>query len=70
MIIVNSPHNPTGAVFSKAAVTELCALDNEHDLVVVSDEVYEHILFDDTPHRPIATYEAMREPITPIDAKN
>ncbi|MDT9408418.1 pyridoxal phosphate-dependent aminotransferase [Corynebacterium rouxii] len=61
MIIVNSPHNPTGAVFSTAAITELCALAIEHDLIVVSDEVYEHMLFDDTTHRPIATYEGMRE---------
>ncbi|MHC9941816.1 aminotransferase class I/II-fold pyridoxal phosphate-dependent enzyme [Corynebacterium diphtheriae] len=63
MIIVNSPHNPTEAVFSKEAITELCALATEHDLIVVNDEVYEHLLFDDTTHRPIATYEAMREPI-------
>ncbi|CAB0769261.1 aminotransferase class I/II-fold pyridoxal phosphate-dependent enzyme [Corynebacterium diphtheriae] len=63
MIIVNSPHNPTEALFSKEAITELCALATEHDLIVVNDEVYEHLLFDDTTHRPIATYEAMREPI-------
>ncbi|UEB40119.1 aminotransferase class I/II-fold pyridoxal phosphate-dependent enzyme [Corynebacterium diphtheriae] len=61
MIIVNSPHNPTGAVFSKEAITELCALATENDLIVVGDDVYEHMLFDDTTHRPIATYEAMRE---------
>ncbi|SPJ40220.1 putative N-succinyldiaminopimelate aminotransferase DapC [Corynebacterium diphtheriae subsp. lausannense] len=61
MIIVNSPHNPTGAIFNEAAIRELCTIANDHDLIVVSDEVYEHMLFDDSTHRPIATYQGMRD---------
>ena len=60
-IIVNSPHNPTGMVFSDddlAAIAELCHI---HDAIAISDEVYEHLLFDGRVHRSIATLPGMRE---------
>ena len=58
MILLNSPHNPTGAVFSRAELTGLASLACEHDLLVVSDEVYEHLVFDGE-HLPIATFPGM-----------
>lgn len=58
MIIVNSPHNPTGAVFSRAALEELAQLCVRHDLLVLSDEVYEHLTFGAT-HTRIADLPGM-----------
>ena len=60
LILLNTPHNPTGAVFSRAELTGIAALACEHDLLVVSDEVYEHLIFDGE-HVPIATLPGMRE---------
>jgi N-succinyldiaminopimelate aminotransferase len=60
LILLNTPHNPTGAVFSRAELTEIAALACERDLLVVSDEVYEHLIFDGE-HVPIATLPGMRE---------
>jgi N-succinyldiaminopimelate aminotransferase len=60
LILLNSPHNPTGAVFSRAELTEIAAVACEHDLLVVSDEVYEHLVFEGE-HVPIATLPGMRE---------
>jgi N-succinyldiaminopimelate aminotransferase len=60
VILVNTPHNPTGAIFDAAQLGEIAALAIEHDLVVVTDEVYEHLAFDGT-HMPIATLPGMRE---------
>ena len=53
-ILINSPHNPTGTVFTREeldAVAELCV---EHDLIAISDEVYEHLTYDGTEHVPLA----------------
>ena len=50
LIIVNSPHNPTGVVWSRRDFDALARLVEERDLVVLSDEVYEHIVFDGVPH--------------------
>ncbi len=50
MIIVNSPHNPTGAVMGASDLDQLADIAEKHDLIVLSDEVYEHIVFDDRPH--------------------
>jgi N-succinyldiaminopimelate aminotransferase len=60
LILLNSPHNPTGAVFSRAELAAIAALACEHDLLVVSDEVYEHMVFDGE-HVPIAALPGMRE---------
>jgi len=50
LVIVNSPHNPTGAMWSPADVARLASLAEAHDLLVISDEVYEHIVFDGRSH--------------------
>jgi methionine aminotransferase len=53
LIIVNSPHNPSGAVWSADDVSRLAALAGTHDLFVISDEVYEHIVFDGRRHESV-----------------
>ncbi|UQS22146.1 pyridoxal phosphate-dependent aminotransferase [Amycolatopsis thermalba] len=60
-ILVNSPHNPTGTVFTReelSAIAELCC---ERDLIAVTDEVYEHLVFDDAEHVPLAAFPGMRD---------
>ncbi len=59
MIIVNSPHNPTGMVFSAEDIRRLTALTDKTDILVLSDEVYEHVIFDGIPHRSMAAYPAL-----------
>jgi N-succinyldiaminopimelate aminotransferase len=59
-ILLNTPHNPTGKVFTAAELQSIAAVAIEHDLVVISDEVYEHLVFDG-PHIPIATLPGMGE---------
>jgi N-succinyldiaminopimelate aminotransferase len=61
MILVNSPHNPTGCVFTLDELQLIADIAQEHDLIVVSDEVYEHLVFDNTKHIPIATLDGMFE---------
>ncbi|MGB9377787.1 MAG: pyridoxal phosphate-dependent aminotransferase [Mycobacteriales bacterium] len=61
VVLLNSPHNPTGTVFSDAELAEVAAVCIEHDLIAVTDEVYEHLSFDGLGHRPLATFEGMRE---------
>jgi N-succinyldiaminopimelate aminotransferase len=60
LILLNSPHNPTGKVFSRAELELIAGLAREHDLLVVTDEVYEHLVFDGE-HVPMATLPGMRE---------
>jgi N-succinyldiaminopimelate aminotransferase len=60
LILLNSPHNPTGSVFSRAELTGIAELACEHDLLVVADEVYEHMVFDGE-HVPIGSLPGMRE---------
>ena len=55
VLIFNSPHNPTGKVFTPDEMREIARLCAEHDVVIVSDEVYEYLTYDDTPHVPMAT---------------
>ncbi|MEO8329149.1 MAG: aminotransferase class I/II-fold pyridoxal phosphate-dependent enzyme, partial [Candidatus Nanopelagicales bacterium] len=59
IILLNSPHNPTGAVLSMAELEMMARAAIDHDLLVVTDEVYEHLAFD-APHIPIATLPGMR----------
>ncbi|WP_344063889.1 aminotransferase class I/II-fold pyridoxal phosphate-dependent enzyme [Microbacterium pumilum] len=54
VILVNDPHNPTGAVFTAEVRAEVVRLAEQHDAVIVTDEVYEHLVFDE-PHVPIST---------------
>ncbi|MGC5255344.1 pyridoxal phosphate-dependent aminotransferase [Gordonia sp. DT218] len=61
IILVNSPHNPTGTVLSDDDLAEIARLCVEHDVVAVTDEVYEHLLFDDRVHRPLAAFPGMRD---------
>lgn len=61
MLIVNSPHNPTGAVLTEAELSAIAAEAVAADLVVLSDEAYEHLWFDGHPHVPIATLPGMAE---------
>jgi N-succinyldiaminopimelate aminotransferase len=60
LILLNTPHNPTGAVFSEAELAAIARLAVEHDLLVVTDEVYEHLIYAGT-HCPIAQFPGMRE---------
>ena len=61
LIVVNSPHNPTGAAWSAADVAALADIVAEHDLYVVSDEVYEHIVFDGRRHESVLKHDALYE---------
>ncbi len=60
LILLNTPHNPTGAVFTRAELEVIARLAVEHDLLVVTDEVYEHVVFSGE-HVPIVTFPGMRE---------
>ena len=60
LVLLNSPHNPTGKVFTRAELALVADLVREHDLLVVTDEVYEHLVYDGE-HVPIATLPGMRE---------
>ena len=61
LLIVNSPHNPSGAVFSPADLDALEALVRDFDILLLSDEVYEHIVFDGAPHQSLARRPALAE---------
>jgi len=60
-IIVNTPTNPTGAVWSREELTEVAVAARDRDLYVVADEVYEHYTFGDHEHHSIATFDGMAE---------
>lgn len=61
MLILNSPHNPTGTVLDEADLTAVADIAREHDLLVLTDEVYEHLVYDDAEHIGIATLPGMAE---------
>jgi N-succinyldiaminopimelate aminotransferase len=61
ILLVNTPHNPTGAVLDDAELKAVAAVACEHDLLVITDEVYEHLTFDGVTHRPLATYDGMHD---------
>lgn len=60
-ILLNTPHNPTGAVFGADQLRALARLAIDHDLLVISDEVYEHLVFPPAEHVPMASLPGMRE---------
>ena len=60
-IIFNSPNNPSGKVFSRAELQALADLCLRHDLLAITDEIYEHIVYDDLGHTPMATLPGMAE---------
>ncbi|KAA1192913.1 aminotransferase class I/II-fold pyridoxal phosphate-dependent enzyme [Pseudohalioglobus sediminis] len=61
MIIINTPHNPTGTIWSDDDFRQLETLSQEHGLLVCSDEVYEHLVFDGDQHRSVLQYPGLRE---------
>jgi len=61
MIIINSPHNPTGAVLTKQDIEELQAITKDTNIIILSDEVYEHLIFDGLPHESILKYPSLLE---------
>lgn len=61
VLMLNTPHNPTGRVFTLDELTMIADLCKEHDVTVISDEVYEHLVFDGVQHIPIATLPDMFE---------
>ncbi|MYT30820.1 MULTISPECIES: pyridoxal phosphate-dependent aminotransferase [unclassified Streptomyces] len=60
LILLNTPHNPTGTVLSRDELATIAALAVEHDLLVITDEVYEHLVFEGE-HLPLASFPGMRE---------
>jgi methionine aminotransferase len=61
MILLNTPHNPTGSALSAADMQKLEKLTNNTDIVILSDEVYEHILFDGLEHQSVARYPKLAQ---------
>lgn len=61
MIMLNSPHNPTGSILSPKDIQELKDLVRERPIYILSDEVYEHIVFDGQPHESMLRYPELRE---------
>jgi N-succinyldiaminopimelate aminotransferase len=63
LVLLNSPHNPTGKVFTRAELTLIASLCQEHDVYAVTDEVYEHLVFTDTTeaHVPLAALPGMAD---------
>jgi len=60
-IVLNSPNNPTGKVFTRSELESIAALCREFDALAITDEIYEHILYDGAVHIPIASLPGMRE---------
>ena len=61
MIIVNTPHNPTGGVLSKNDMEQLIDITRDTDIIILSDEVYEHIIFDGEQHQSVSRFPELAE---------
>ncbi len=61
MVIINSPHNPTGSLLSESDMKELSAALHDTDIVVLSDEVYEHMVFDGEKHQSVSVFPGLAE---------
>jgi aspartate/methionine/tyrosine aminotransferase len=59
--LINTPHNPTGKVFNADELALIAGLCQQHDVIALTDEVYEHLTFDGIIHKPLATLPGMRE---------
>ncbi|WP_418277543.1 pyridoxal phosphate-dependent aminotransferase [Isoptericola jiangsuensis] len=59
LLVVNTPHNPTGTVLRSTELEQVAAVARERDLLVLTDEVYEHLVYDDAVHVPLATLPGM-----------
>ena len=66
-LVLNSPHNPTGKVFTRAELEAIAALCIEHDVIVFTDDIYEHILYAGA-HIPMATLAGMAERTVAINS--
>ena len=67
-IVINTPNNPTGKVFTREELTAIAELCIEHDAIAITDEIYEHITYDGAEHVPIATLPGMAERTVTISA--
>jgi aspartate/methionine/tyrosine aminotransferase len=67
-IVINSPNNPTGKVFSRDELATIADLCLEHDVIAITDEIYEHITYDEAMHVPIATLPGMGDRTITISA--
>ncbi len=67
-IVINTPNNPTGKVFTREELDLIAGLCIEHDVIAVTDEIYEHILYDGAEHVVLATLPGMRERTVTINA--
>jgi methionine aminotransferase len=61
MIIINSPHNPTGSIWSERDLNELDKITKDSDIIVLSDEVYEHIIFDEQVHQSVVRNKRLQD---------
>lgn len=61
MIIINSPHNPSGTIWSKSDMLELQRLTSNTNIIVLSDEVYEHIVFDNEKHQSVCLFDDLKQ---------
>jgi len=61
MIMINSPHNPTGSVLRPEDMEQLSAIVRDTDILILADEVYEHLIFDNIPHQSILRYPGLME---------
>ena len=61
VLLLNTPHNPTGKVFTRTELMQIAEIALDHDLLVISDEVYEHLTFDGAQHIPIASLPGMAD---------
>jgi N-succinyldiaminopimelate aminotransferase len=61
LLLINTPHNPTGRVFDAAELATIARVAREHDLLVITDEVYEHLAFGQHRHLPLASLDGMAE---------
>ncbi|MBB5154596.1 pyridoxal phosphate-dependent aminotransferase [Saccharopolyspora phatthalungensis] len=60
-LVLNSPHNPTGTVFTDAELAVIAEVCRDNDVIAITDEVYEHLIFDGREHHPLATLPGMAE---------
>jgi len=67
-IIINTPNNPTGKVFTREELTLIAKLCQQWDVIAITDEIYEHILYDDAVHVPLATIDGMAERTVTINS--
>lgn len=68
MIVINSPNNPTGSVYSRDCLSSLAEFAQDHDMLVVSDEVYEKIVFDGNEHFSLASRPEFRDSVVTVNS--